>query len=111
MPEANIHIESFGTPQQTPANGFQNAIYQVDFARSGIQAAAPADRPLLEIAEEQSIPWDSECRSGICGSCKCQLLSGKVFMPAQDALSEEERAAGIILLCQARPLEDVSIDA
>jgi len=110
VPEKNIHTESFGTPAAATGS-LSETVYQVEFARSGIQVAGSSNRPLLEVAEENAIPWDSECRSGICGTCKCRLLSGSVLMPTQEALSEEERAAGVILLCQARPLEDVSIDA
>jgi len=34
-----------------------------------------------------------------------------VTMDSQDALSVQDRANGVILACQARPLSDVAVDA
>ena len=43
----------------------------------------------------------NECRSGICGQCKTRLVTGKVVMETQDALTKADRAKGLILACQA----------
>jgi len=52
-----------------------------------------------------------ECRSGICGQCKTRLISGKVAMEVQSALTNADRAKGLVLACQARPTRDVVVDA
>jgi ferredoxin len=43
--------------------------------------------------------------------CKITLISGKVTMDVEDALTEEDRAQNIILACQAKATEAVSVDA
>jgi ferredoxin len=47
----------------------------------------------------------------VCGQCKTKLLSGRVAMASQDALTPSDRAKGLVLACQARPVQDVSLDA
>jgi ferredoxin-NADP reductase/DMSO/TMAO reductase YedYZ heme-binding membrane subunit len=80
-------------------------------ARSGKSLALAPDRVLLEIAEEAGVNIDYECRSGICGRCKTRLLRGQVTMETQDALTDDEKAKNIILMCQARATGRVTVDA
>jgi ferredoxin-NADP reductase/DMSO/TMAO reductase YedYZ heme-binding membrane subunit len=80
-------------------------------ARSGKSLALTPDKVLLEIAEEAGVNIDYECRSGICGRCKTHLLKGRVMMETQDALTDEEKAKNIILMCQARATGRVTVDA
>ncbi len=81
------------------------------FSRSAKSVALIPDKCLLEIAEEAGVNIDYECRSGICGRCKTRLLAGSVTMDAQDALSDEDRSNNIILMCQARATERVTVEA
>jgi ferredoxin len=81
------------------------------FSRSGKSVALAADKTLLEIAEDAGVEIDFECRSGICGRCKTRLLGGSVTMETQDALSGEEKAQNIILMCQARATGRVKVEA
>jgi ferredoxin len=71
----------------------------------------PANRTILDVAESAGVRIDFECRSGICGTCRCKLLSGRVTMDVRDALSDADEADGYILACQARATEDVMVDA
>ena len=108
--ETNVHTESFGgttSAADAPSNGKE---YTVTFSRSGKVAKLGAGRPILALAEELGIDVDSECRSGICGRCKCRLVSGSVKMETQDALDSADRRDNTILLCQARPLEAVTVE-
>jgi NAD(P)H-flavin reductase/ferredoxin len=67
---------------------------------------------LLETALRERMPVAFECRYGGCGLCKARLLSGNVdrglYQPA--ALTDEESAAGELLLCTATALSDVEIE-
>lgn len=43
------------------------------------------------------------CREGKCGTCKCQLVEGKVSMKAHEALEQQEVNRRFILACQSIP--------
>ncbi len=113
--EVNIRTESFGSPRLVSAGkGLSLTMgenFTVTFVRSNKVAMATGGRPILEVAEALGVVVDSECRSGICGRCKCHLIAGSVKMETQDALNDDDRQNNTILLCQARPLEDVTVEA
>jgi ferredoxin-NADP reductase/DMSO/TMAO reductase YedYZ heme-binding membrane subunit len=83
---------------------------QITFALSGKTASAKGST-VLETAEEAGVPINFECRSGICGTCKTRLLSGRVEMETRDALSAADVANHLILACQAKPVEDITVSA
>ncbi len=80
------------------------------FQKSGVTADQPPELTVLEVAEEAGVTIPFECRSGICGQCKTRLISGKVKMDVQDALTPHDRATGLILACQARATRDCVFD-
>lgn len=129
VPASRIHTEAFGpaslpagklapappTPAQAARFGAATpavlkpvetivapAPNTVIFTTSGKSAALPADRTVLEAAESVGveIPWS--CRVGICGTCKVKLRQGSVSMEVEDGLPPEDKAAGLILACQAK---------
>ncbi|WP_445311442.1 2Fe-2S iron-sulfur cluster-binding protein [Microcoleus vaginatus] len=83
----------------------------VIFARSGKEVACSEDEYILDVAERAGVELDSDCRKGVCGTCKQKLLEGNIA--AYD--SHPEAAAGLepgfILTCSARALGKVTIDA
>jgi benzoate/toluate 1,2-dioxygenase reductase subunit len=56
-----------------------------------------------------NIPLD--CRDGVCGTCKCRVEAGECDRGnyLDDALTEEEAAAGLALACQMRPKTDLVV--
>jgi ferredoxin-NADP reductase/DMSO/TMAO reductase YedYZ heme-binding membrane subunit len=84
---------------------------KLSFSKSAKSVSLPPEKNLLEVAEAAGINIDYECRSGICGRCKTRLLAGSVTMEVQDALDEDDKSKNIILLCQARSAESVTIEA
>ena len=83
----------------------------VTFAKSNKTAILTIDKSILEASEEVGVNIDYSCRIGTCGICKTKLISGKVTMAIEDSLTEEDKAQNIILACQAKATEDVSVDA
>lgn len=69
------------------------------------------DKSILEASEEVGVNIDYSCRVGTCGICKIKLNSGKVTMAVEDALTEDDKTQNMILACQAKATEDVSVDA
>ncbi len=60
-----------------------------------------SDGSLLDFAENLGIPALSSCRSGYCGACCVELLSGEItYLDDIDV----ELNKGEILLCSAKPL-------
>ena len=57
-----------------------------------------------------NIPLD--CANGACGTCKCKMRSGNFDAGdyIEEALSDEEAAAGFALACQVRPKSDLVVD-
>jgi ring-1,2-phenylacetyl-CoA epoxidase subunit PaaE len=85
-------------------------IIRVDGAQHAF--AMPKDsEPILRAALERGIDLRHSCQSGVCGTCRAKLISGKVDMDATYALEEYEIARGFILTCQSYPVTDqVTVD-
>jgi ferredoxin-NADP reductase/DMSO/TMAO reductase YedYZ heme-binding membrane subunit len=124
VPDARILEEAFVSPpmakddasaekeMMAPADaGAIDGEYAVTFRRAGKTADGVVGLTVLEAAEDADIAIPFECRSGICGQCKCKLVSGRVVMEVQDALTAADRAKGLILACQARPVQNCEVDA
>jgi len=51
------------------------------------------------------------CKGGVCATCKCKVLEGKVAMKVNYALEEDEVAKNFVLSCQSVPLtEKIKLD-
>lgn len=66
---------------------------------------------ILAAALDAGVAFPHVCGVGECGSCKCELQHGNVASDdcSPDALSDDERAHGLILACRSRPLGDVRL--
>ena len=109
-PKAQIKTEAFGTVKRDPtAKGAASTEVAGKVLLSGFEHDAPGspDATILDAADEAGIFIDNACRSGTCGSCRVKLLSGDVRMPVEDALTEQDKAEGYILACQAEISGDV----
>lgn len=67
---------------------------------------------VLEAAERSEWRLPYRCRNGTCGTCRAQLLTGKIrwLSHEQTALSASEIASGQILCCSVAPLTDLVIE-
>ena len=114
VPEAQIRTEAFGTVKRDPtAKGAASTEVagKVVFQASDTTAPVPVGATILDVADEAGVFIDNACRSGTCGSCRVKLVSGSVRMAVEEALTEEDRAEGYILACQARIQGDAKVDA
>ena len=64
---------------------------------------------LLEVLESAGLPIIGACRTGVCGSCKCRLVAGKVSSSSTGPLSLEAQAAGYVLACSSQAESDLHI--
>src|SRR5262249_32020866 len=95
-------VESSSPTSETAPAASNGEPACIQFRKAGKEGEAN-DMTILEVAEDCGVYIPFECRSGICGQCKTPLVSGKVTMEVQDALTAADKAKGIILACQARP--------
>jgi CDP-4-dehydro-6-deoxyglucose reductase/ferredoxin-NAD(P)+ reductase (naphthalene dioxygenase ferredoxin-specific) len=73
--------------------------------------AVETGQTILEAALAHDIAYPHGCQSGNCGACKSRLHAGEVAMSpySEYALSEAEKAGGLILACRAVPWSDVEV--
>ena len=93
-------------PHQPP--GPPGSGVAVTFARSGLTVRW-SDRvgSLLDLADSCDVPTRFSCRTGVCHTCETAVVSGTVtYQPAP----LEMPPAGSVLICCARPAEDLVLD-
>jgi len=72
------------------------------------------DQPVLDAALASGLNLPHSCKSGHCGSCRARLKSGEIRYPGGRrplGLTAAEAQAGHVLLCQARPASDLTVEA
>ena len=121
VPSERIKTESFGSQEKPATRAIVRAAQPkaapgqpaatLAFQRSAKSTPVQVDETVLEAAERIDVEINYSCRVGSCGECSVRLMSGEVKMDVEDALEPEDKAAGIILGCQARPTSNVVVEA
>jgi ring-1,2-phenylacetyl-CoA epoxidase subunit PaaE len=66
---------------------------------------------VLEAGLRNGVDLPYSCKSGICSSCRAQLVGGEVEMDVHFALEDYEVRSGVVLMCQSHPVtENVELD-
>jgi CDP-4-dehydro-6-deoxyglucose reductase len=80
---------------------------------SGQVFEVEAGESVLAAALRQGVMLPYGCKNGACGSCKGRIVGGTVDYGHYHArvLTENERAQGKALFCQAKPLGDLVIES
>jgi len=80
---------------------------------SGHQFQVEEGEAVLAAALRQGFVLPYGCKNGACGSCKGKIVAGTVDYGVYQAkaLTDEEKALGKALFCQAKPLTDLVIEA
>lgn len=113
---SRYHDESFSFDSQavTPSQPAEGAPatdgFRVDFSQSQQTVLCTADMTILEAAQRAGMVLPSSCTRGVCGTCKSRLVSGEVDMKHGGGIRPREIAAGLILICCARPRGNVVIE-
>ena len=83
----------------------QEMSFKVHIASAGRTIDVPPGATILEAALDAGISFPFGCQSGNCGACKSRLVKGEVTMGgySEFALSDDEKAQGLILACRAVP--------
>ncbi|MDM7887763.1 PDR/VanB family oxidoreductase [Curtobacterium sp. RHCJP20] len=98
-PAGSVRVERFEPAADVDAPGEP---FEVELAVTGVTVTVPADRTLLEVAEEAGAFVLSSCREGTCGTCETPVLEGAVEH-RDTVLSPEEQADDrTMMVCVSR---------
>lgn len=100
IPEDTRHLEYFNVPEQPD---YENFDFTLKLAKSGKELLVPANKTATDVLLENGIQIDLKCSDGICGVCKCGLISGDV--EHRDFVLSKAQREGSVILCQSRAAE------
>jgi CDP-4-dehydro-6-deoxyglucose reductase len=87
--------------------------YAVRIEPHGRNIRVGSGQPVLEAALAAGLNLPHSCKSGHCSSCRARLRAGEVGYPSgrPPGITASEEQSGLVLLCQARPLTDLVLEA
>lgn len=97
FPEDARHFEYFSVPEQP---NYVNHEFTLKLAKSGRTFRVPADQTATDVLAANGVQVDVKCSDGICGVCKCGLLSGEV--EHRDFVLSKSQRESAIILCRSR---------
>lgn len=85
--------------------------YTVEFVDEGVSIEVPANKPILEAAEEVGLDLPYQCRMGVCGVCSGLCVDGDAEVDQTEGmfLSDSEKEDGYVLTCIAKARSDLRI--
>lgn len=97
FPEEARHLEYFTLPEEPD---FINHAFTLRLAKSGRDIAVAADQAATDALLAAGLHVDVKCSDGLCGVCKCGVISGAVEH-RDYVLSKADRTSQMIL-CRSR---------
>jgi ferredoxin-NADP reductase len=97
FPEDNRHMEYFSVPEQPE---YENHAFTLKLAKSGREFEIPADQSPTDVLQAAGVHIDVKCSDGICGVCKCGIVSGDV--EHRDFVLSNKQRESAMILCQSR---------
>ena len=97
FPEEARHLEYFSLPDLPE---YENHDFTLRLAKSGRDILVRADQAPTEALLDAGVHVDVKCCDGLCGVCKCAVISGEVEH-RDFVLSRKDRESQMIL-CQSR---------
>lgn len=94
-------VTSIGIPMVAPAATPGGAVIAIAGREGGL--AADPGKSLLDNLEQHGVPIRSQCRSGICGSCRVKILAGECRREADFCLDDHDVSNGYALACCTFP--------
>ena len=98
-PEAALHAEFFTVPELPE---WENHPFEIERA-NGQKIPVTAMQSTSDALIAAGIPVDVKCADGLCGVCKCTVLSGEV--EHRDFVLSAAQRETTVILCQSRAAE------
>ena len=85
--------------------------YQILIEGQSRPVVAQDGETLLDALLRNGVLFPYSCQTGNCGTCKCEHVSGEIveLEHSEAALSQAERAGGVVLACRTRVRGDVRL--
>ncbi len=115
MPKQNIKVELFAA--SIPKHQHKPRVFdpatrhetEVTVIMDGNHTSFTMDKDkesILDAGLRAGIDMRYSCKGGVCSTCRCKILDGKVDMDVNYALEDYEIARGFVLSCQSFPITD-----
>ncbi len=104
FPDEARHLEYFSVPDVPE---YVNHDFTLRLAKSGRDLLVPANRSATDVLNGNGVHVDVKCSDGLCGTCKCGLISGEV--EHRDFVLSNAQREHSIILCQSRAAEEGGI--
>ncbi|WP_421439638.1 MOSC domain-containing protein [Agrobacterium tumefaciens] len=104
------HVTTGARPDPTA-----NANVSISFPCEDRSVNARSTDTLLTIIRAAGLEIASGCQAGLCGACKCKVVSGEWTLSPSNVdadmscLPDDEKAAGYVLACSCLPAGDMQI--
>ena len=104
----NIHREIYATKILDETDEIEEKERVVTIILNGERHKlnVPPGEPILQVGLAEGLPIPNSCQFGNCTTCAAKLLSGKLKLVEQTALTAEQIAAGYCLTCVGYPASD-----
>ncbi|MBB1033641.1 oxidoreductase [Dietzia sp. CQ4] len=100
-PSGALHIERFAPISDTPSSE-GDTDFEVEFAQSEVTLTIPADRSIVDVADEAGVPIVYSCEEGTCGVCETVVLSGEPDHRDSVLTEQERRSGATMMICVSR---------
>ena len=104
FPMHNSHKESFTPATPIAADETLSRQFRLEVPSFGASSDITNQQTVLEALESLQLPIIGACRSGVCGSCKCKVVSGSIENISEQPgpLTDDELQHGYFLACSCR---------
>ncbi|SFU89363.1 1,2-phenylacetyl-CoA epoxidase subunit PaaE [Pseudoduganella namucuonensis] len=115
MPKSHIKVELFAASipkhqhKPRPQAELGAGLTEVTVVMDGNHSTFMMDKDkesILDAGLRAGIDMRYSCKGGVCSTCRCKVLDGKVDMDVNYALEDYEIARGFVLSCQSFPVTD-----
>ncbi|MFT6924563.1 MAG: NADH oxidoreductase Hcr [Psychromonas sp.] len=104
-----FHKESFGQLQDCSEGSQSTSLFTVSVPDYAQSIEVDGFMTLLDALEELNVPINQDCRSGVCGACKCKVIKGEVQGNSKNGLTEDDLSQGYVLACSTHIRSDVEV--
>lgn len=103
-PEEARHLEYFTLPEEPD---YVNHAFTLRLAKSGRDVPVAANEVATDALLAAGVHVDVKCADGLCGICKCGVVSGAV--EHRDYVLSKAERGGAMILCRSRAAEPDSV--